>query len=104
MAKPRTIGILIFDEVEVLDFCGPFEVFSVAAAQGTPRPFDVLTIGPTREAVTTRGGLQVIPSTTLAAAPPLDLLLVPGGHGTRALMHDAAIIAWITARAATAEL
>jgi transcriptional regulator GlxA family with amidase domain len=106
VTKTRTVGILIFDEVEVLDFCGPFEVFSVAAAQaaGEAKPFRVFTIGRTRAAVNTRGGLSVAPHVAMAEVGALDILLVPGGQGTRPLVHDAGVIGWIQQRAATAEL
>src|SRR6185312_14018303 len=64
-AQVRTVGILIFDDVEVLDFCGPFEVFSVARRPGEnadeQRLFDVRTIAQERRTVTCRGGLLVEP-------------------------------------------
>ncbi len=104
MPKTRTVGILIFDDVEVLDFCGPFEVFSVAGREVAPGAFAVFTIGRSLDRVTARNGLSVNPKTTLDAAPVIDLLLVPGGMGTRPLMHDATLIEWIRQRAAAAEL
>jgi transcriptional regulator GlxA family with amidase domain len=104
----RNVGILIFDDVEVLDFCGPFEVFSVAAARATTvsgeKPFEVFTIAKTRQPISARGGLSVNPHTTLAESLAIDVLLVPGGQGTRPLIHDAPMIAWIKDRAAKAEL
>ena len=94
----RNVGILIFDVVEVLDFCGPFEVFSVAAARGTPasneKPFEVFTVAKTRQPISARGGLSVNPHTTLAEAPKIDVLLIPGGQGTRPLIHDADANVW----------
>ncbi len=104
MTKTRTVGILIFDEVEVLDFCGPFEVFAVTGRQVSPGAFDVFTVGPTRDAIAARNGLSVNPRYALADAPPIDLLLVPGGYGTRPLMHDKPLITWIQQRASAAEL
>ena len=107
--SPRTVGILIFPDVEVLDFCGPFEVFSVtrrdeAQRRETPTPFHVLLVGLTRTAVTTTGGMVVQPHVSLEDCPPLDLLLVPGGWGTRALLGDEPLARWLTGRAATVEL
>lgn len=104
MQKTRNVGILIFEDVEVLDFCGPFEVFSVAGRQIAPGAFNVFTIGRSLDPVLARNGLSVNPKTTLAAAPPLQILLIPGGIGTRPLIHDAPLIAWIVERAAQAEL
>ena len=100
----RKIAILIFDEVEVLDFAGPFEVFSVAARiMGEPPVFEVFTVA-ARDRVFTRGGLQVVPHFTLATCPQPDVLLVPGGWGTRPLLQDAAVLGWITEQAAEVEL
>ena len=102
--KTRSVGILIFDDVEVLDFCGPFEVFSVTGHQTVPGSFEVCTIGPSLEPISARNGLSVNPQTTLADAPQIDLLLIPGGQGTRALVHDEAMIDWIRRRAEQSEL
>ena len=98
-----TVGILIFDDVEVLDFAGPFEVFSrtrtVAGAESRrsddSAPFETFTVARTREAVTAIGGLRVLPRYSWADAPSIDILVVPGGFGTRALLHDEPTLAWI---------
>jgi transcriptional regulator GlxA family with amidase domain len=104
MHKTRNVGILIFDDVEVLDFCGPFEVFSVAGKQIAPGAFNVFTIGRSLDPNSARNGLSVNPKFTFDEAPAIDVLLVPGGLGTRPLMHDTALIEWIRKRAALAEL
>lgn len=104
MNSPRTVAILIFDEVEVLDFAGPFEVFSVAGRSEGAEPFRVLTVGPTGSTVRTRGGLAVTPHHSLDDCPDSDLLLVPGGFGVRALLEDRRVLDWIAHRAAQAEL
>lgn len=94
-----TVGILIFDEVEVLDFCGPFEVFSVARPDGQrsdeQQLFHVVTIAETDTIVSCRGGLLVKPHATIEQHPPLDILVVPGGQGTRKEMHNQRLINWI---------
>jgi transcriptional regulator GlxA family with amidase domain len=98
----QTVGILIFDDVEVLDFAGPFEVFSrtrlVAGADSRrtsgSAPFEVFTLGRT-EVITAIGGLKVMPTYSLDAAPAIDILVVPGGFGTRALLKDEPMLAWI---------
>jgi len=91
----RTLAILIFDEVEVLDFCGPFEVFSVASRFVDPPAFRVLTVSEMAGSISTRGGLSVNPHHQFSDCPQPDILLVPGGQGTRKEMHNATIIDWI---------
>ena len=104
MTRARSVGILVFEDVEVLDFCGPFEVFSVTGRQIAPGSFNVFTVANVPGVVLARNGLSVNAQYTLADAPPIDLLLIPGGQGTRPLMHDASLVEWIGQRAATAEL
>jgi transcriptional regulator GlxA family with amidase domain len=98
-----TVGILIFDGVEVLDFAGPFEVFSltrltpgVASRRADDdAPFDVFTVAKTHDDVFATGGLIVRPKYTFSEAPPIDLLVVPGGFGTRPLLDDEETLEWI---------
>jgi transcriptional regulator GlxA family with amidase domain len=97
---PRTVGILIFPEVEILDFCGPFEVFASAAlpAQAggaATRLFTVGTIAETPQVVRCRGGLLVQPNHTLRDHPPLDILVVPGGYGTDQVRENRTVLDWI---------
>lgn len=93
MTTTLQVGIYLFDEVEVLDFAGPFEVFSTAArlAQraGAIPPFEVHTIGPAIAPIRARAGLTVLPQHTLADHPPLDVLMVPGGVVTAELKRSA---------------
>jgi transcriptional regulator GlxA family with amidase domain len=102
------IGILLFDDVEVLDFCGPFEVFSVAAkigaASGGDPLFTVFTLAEHAGLVQAAGGLKVQPDYTINDHPPLDLLLVPGGWGTRREVDNPRLIDWIRAQDAQTEL
>lgn len=103
----RRIGIYLFDEVEVLDFAGPFEVFSVASRLAVRNnalaSFEVVTIGTTGSAVTTRGGLSVQPSVSLADADSLDVLIVPGGVMDREV-ESATLLAWVRRCAETCEV
>jgi len=104
------VGILIFDGVEVLDFAGPFEVFS--RARLTPgvdsrrseddAPFKVFTVAKYHEEVVATGGLRVVPEYSFSDAPAIDVLLVPGGFGTRLLLSDDETLAWIRTTAARA--
>jgi transcriptional regulator GlxA family with amidase domain len=110
-AQPRNVGILIFPDVEILDFCGPFEVFASATlpAQtdgGGPesRLFTVFTVAERSELVACRGGLLVQPNYTLEDHPPLDLVVVPGGYGTRREQENPVILDWIARQCRTGAL
>jgi transcriptional regulator GlxA family with amidase domain len=102
--QQRTVAILIFDDVEILDFCGPFEVFSVTGVLESPAPFSVCTVAESRSPVTARNGLSVNPRHTLEDCPVPDILLIPGGLGTRREMHNHLLTDWIARRAEKAEL
>jgi transcriptional regulator GlxA family with amidase domain len=104
MTNTRNLAILIFPDVEVLDFCGPFEVFSVANRFIDPAAFSVFTVAKKPGPVVTYNGLSVHPHFQLIDCPKPDILLVPGGRGTRTEMHDPAIIDWIKDAAGGAEL
>jgi transcriptional regulator GlxA family with amidase domain len=88
----------------VLDFCGPFEVFSVANHFTEPPAFYVFTVAEKPGAILTRGGLSVNPHQRLGDCPRPDLLLVPGGQGTRQEMHNAVLTDWIRQASTKAEL
>ena len=105
-----SVGILIFDNVEVLDFAGPFEVFSRtrlvpgvdARRSEDSAPFRVFTVARSSTPVVATGGLRVIPHHSFADAPLIDLLVVPGGFGTRALLREQDTLDWIRQTAARA--
>ncbi len=106
IAARRQVGIVIFADVEVLDFCGPFEVFSVTRLDDTRRretesPFEVRLVAETPDVVVASGGLKVTPDCTLAECPPLDVLIIPGGWGTRSLLEHRPMLDWIAERGAT---
>ena len=98
---PRTVAILLFDEIELLDFAGPFEVFSVAGRDGA---FDVQTVAETTVPIRTRGGLTVTPDASLDETPNTDVLVVPGGQGARSAMRREAVLDWVQTGAETAEI
>ncbi len=103
--RVRNVAILIFDDVEVLDFCGPFEVFSVTGRRGPDRePFNVFTVAEKSGPVLARNGLSINPHYTLASCPHPDVLVVPGGAGTRREMHNAGLIRWVEDQAGESEL
>ncbi|MFT8320464.1 MAG: DJ-1/PfpI family protein [Bacillus sp. (in: firmicutes)] len=96
--KQRTVGILLFEEVEVLDFAGPFEVLSIASFKEDHerKPFKVTTVSETGEIITARNGLQVKPTYSFNNAPNFDILIVPGGPGARQTeIHNEKLIDWI---------
>ena len=111
MTRKLHVGILVFDDVEVLDFAGPFEVFS--RTRSTPglesrrsedtAPFSVFTVAPRPGPVVATGGLKIVPHHDFTTAPPIDVLVVPGGFGTRPLLHDAEVLAWLRRTAAAAQ-
>ena len=111
MTRKLHVGILVFDDVEVLDFAGPFEVFS--RTRSTPglesrrsedsAPFNVFTVAPRKGFVIATGGLRIVPHHDFTTAPPIDVLVVPGGFGTRPLLHDAEVLAWLRRTAAAAQ-
>src|SRR5712691_4806003 len=104
----KRVGVLIFPAVEVLDFCGPYEVFSVTRLNEERRreessPFEVLLVAQSAEPVVATGGLRVIPHVTLETCPPLDILVVPGGWGTRKEISNQRLLRWISERAKEVE-
>jgi len=104
MLKRRKIGIVIFDEAEVLDFCGPFEVFSVTGGREGLQPFEAFTVAEEPRPITARGGLSVYPSYSFESCPPPDILLVPGGFGTRREMKNARMLEWLKEQSSNTEL
>lgn len=100
----RDVVILLFDDVEVLDFAGPFEVFAVTGRTRDTKPFNVYTVGEKQGPIIARGGLSVNPDYTLENCPPPDILVVPGGFGTRSAMRSENILSWIRQVSGQAEL
>ncbi len=105
-------AILVFDGVEVLDFAGPFEVFSrtrlepglESRRRDDTAPFRVYTVAPEQREIVATGGLRVTANFTFEDAPRADLLVVPGGFGTRALVEHAVTLDYLRRAAADAQL
>jgi transcriptional regulator GlxA family with amidase domain len=89
-----TTGILLFENMEELDFVGPWEVFTMARHTGREND-RVVTIAERSEPVRAAKGLRVIPDYDFSNAPKLDVLLVPGGQGTRKEVDNPALIEWL---------
>lgn len=102
-----TVGILIFDGIEVLDLGGPFEVLSVATRlagrDGEAAAFQPVLIGASGDPAVGRGGFRVLPHATLDDHPPLDVLIVPGGVMDVPLA-DPRVQDWVRAQAARVEV
>lgn len=111
--KTRTLGIFLFDDVEVLDFAGPFEVFSVTGLRGGGEaPFKVSTIAEKNQIIA-RNQLVISPTYILENSPNFDIILVPGGggiypdgtpFGSRKEMHNTKVLDWVKAQNTQAEL
>lgn len=102
--RPARVGFLLFDGVTALDLVGPAEAFAVARrAPGDAAPaYEVITVGLSRRRCVAESGLALEPARTLADCPPLDTVVVPGGHGLRAPRVLARVAAWIAGGAAGA--
>lgn len=96
----KQVGVLLFEDIEVLDFCGPFEVFSVTRLNEEKRreelsPFNTFLVAETEEPVLTTGGMRVLPDYELHSCPRLDILVVPGGRGTIKELSNERLLRWI---------
>ena len=103
--KKINVGIFIFDDVEVLDFAGPFEVFSrtrllkgaESRRSNDSAPFNPFTVSIDKKPLTATGGLKIIADYTFNNFPKIDILIVPGGYGTRTLLNNEILLKWIKA-------
>ncbi len=103
------VGIFVFPGVEILDFAGPYEVFTTASRvhsrmhPAAPPPFEVFTIAQDAQPIKARAGLAVLADYAITSHPPIDLLIVPGGVVTEEL-NKPAIITWLAATAAQTQI
>ena len=100
----KHVGIVLFNDIEVLDFCGPFEVFSATRLieekrRDEPSPFKVSLVAETLSDVTTTGGMKVIPQYSFENCPRIDILVVPGGWGTRKELNNPVMLEWLRTQA-----
>lgn len=105
----KRVGIVLFENIEVLDFCGPFEVFSAVRLREDkrreePSPFEVLLVAEKKVPVVTTGGMKVLPGYTFKSCPKLDILVVPGGWGTRRELSNPVMLNWLRLRASEVEM
>jgi transcriptional regulator GlxA family with amidase domain len=102
--RARTVGIMIFPDVELLDFAGPYEAFTAVNYSDDTKLFDVFTVAERPEPLNTRAGVRIVPDYTFETAPKIDILVVPGGQGTRREIDNPVAIDWIRSVASEAEL
>jgi transcriptional regulator GlxA family with amidase domain len=101
----KHVDIVLFDDIEVLDFCGPFEVFSATRIneekrRDEPSPFKVSLVAETLSCVTTTGGMKVMPQYSFENCPRIDILVVSGGWGKRKELNNPVMLEWLRSQAA----
>jgi transcriptional regulator GlxA family with amidase domain len=104
----KQVGIVLYEDVEVLDFSGPFEVFSVTRLNEEKRreelsPFQAFLVAESTSPVVATGGMKVVPDYDLESCPKLDILLVPGGWGFRPQMNNERLLKWVADRSREVE-
>ncbi len=104
MTPARRVVVLVFDDAEVLDVAGPYEVFSVAGRRHGLEPFQVSLVAERAGPVTLRNGFVVVPHATTAETSAAELVVIPGGFGTRREVNNPALIDWIRQVTREAEL
>lgn len=102
--KVRNVGILLFEKAELLDFAGPYEAFSSTGRYGETGHFNTFTVGENAGTITSNNGLPSGVEYTFEDAPHIDVLVVPGGQGTRTEVNNPIVLDWIKQVAGSAEL
>jgi transcriptional regulator GlxA family with amidase domain len=101
MGTGKTVGVLLFEGFEVLDVFGPVEAWGMLASATDWR---VVTTAESAGPVVSAQRVRAVADHALDECPPLDVLVVPGGRGTRTLVHNATVLDWLRARSAKATL
>ncbi|NJP38588.1 DJ-1/PfpI family protein [Alkalicoccus luteus] len=105
MTRKWKVGIYLFEDVEVLDFAGPYEVFSLAEDESGNKLFDVITLSYRGGLTAAKNGLRIETEKSIQACPPLDILIIPGGHGaTDNEVYNKDLLHFVKQQAKTAEL
>jgi transcriptional regulator GlxA family with amidase domain len=90
------VGIFIFNEVEVMDFAGPFEVFSITEDDHDKKLFKCFTISQNGMQISTRNGLIITPHFSFVNTPNIDILIIPGGYGAEKFeLNNETVLNWI---------
>jgi len=106
--ESKAVGILIYPDAELLDFCGPFQVFASARLneemrRETASPIRQYLVAESTDPIEVSGGMRMLADVDFGSCPSLDMLIVPGGSGVRALMHQPEYLEWIKFRASQVE-
>jgi transcriptional regulator GlxA family with amidase domain len=100
---PLRVGLIGYDGVNAIDLAGPLEAFAsvreVESEEGRPPRYETVVLGLTKKPFSADSGIVFHPHRTLANAPQLDTLIVPGGSGLRVPRTQAAVVAWLRAHA-----
>lgn len=88
------VGIFLFNEIELLDFAGPYEVFSVTSELNNYEPFNVFTVTQDGKEIKSVNGLKILPDYSFDSHPQIDILVIPGGVGTKSEMKED-VLQWI---------
>ena len=100
----RTVAVLLFEDVEDIDYCGPLSVFSIANRGIDPEPFAIFTVSQMKRPFSTRNGVMITPAYSFENHPHADIIVIPGGLGARREVHNDTVKAWIVKNAASAEI
>ncbi|ABR47672.1 ThiJ/PfpI domain protein [Alkaliphilus metalliredigens QYMF] len=102
--KKINVGIFIFDQMETLDFAGPFEVFSVTGQRSGDGIFQVFTIAAQSGPVLAVNGLSINPHYVMEDCPEIEILIIPGGVGAREVLNQKPLLDWVKNTSVEAEL
>jgi transcriptional regulator GlxA family with amidase domain len=100
----RNTAIYLYDEAEILDFTGPYEVFTASNRESGSKLFKVYTVTQTGSTVTASGGLRIVPEYSIFECPKPDIILIPGGAGRRFEMNNTVVLEWIKEQFPSIEL
>lgn len=104
MSNIKNVAVLIYDNVELMDFCGPYDVFSIANKMSLEKNFNIFTVSERVGGVITQNGLSVNCEYSINNCPNIDILIVPGGQGSRKEMKNENILNWIKSCYSESEL
>jgi transcriptional regulator GlxA family with amidase domain len=99
----RSLAVVLFDELELLDVAGPLQVLTMAGRNWNYRPFKVWSLSRTEALIDTRSQLRLEAALRLSDCSNPELVLVPGGYGARRALDDQELVSWLKDRAARAE-
>lgn len=100
----KNIGILIFNDIELLDFAGPYEVFSVTDELNDYTLCKTFTVEENSKTIRSVNGLKVIPDYSFSDCPDIDILIIPGGAGTKQLLNNESVLDWILQKSKLSEI